>query len=74
VALGALLLAGILWALFGSSGDSPLEPGTAPAVTGVAEIGTALLTDFTIPFELISLVLLAAIVGAVVLAKTRLER
>jgi NADH-quinone oxidoreductase subunit J len=74
VGLGALLLAGILWALSGSSGASWLESGEAPTVTGVAEIGTALLTDFTIPFELVSLVLLAAIVGAVVLAKSRLER
>jgi NADH:ubiquinone oxidoreductase subunit 6 (subunit J) len=32
-----------------------------------------MLTDFAIPFELASIVLLVAIIGAVVLAKKRLE-
>jgi NADH-quinone oxidoreductase subunit J len=39
----------------------------------VREIGAAMLTDFAIPFELASIVLLVAIIGAVVLAKRRLE-
>jgi NADH-quinone oxidoreductase subunit J len=39
----------------------------------VREIGAVLLTDFMIPFELASVVLLVAIIGAVVLAKKRLE-
>jgi NADH-quinone oxidoreductase subunit J len=74
VVLGALLLAGLLWGIFASPEASTPEIAGPPAVSGVAEIGAALLTDFTIPFELISLVLLVAIVGAVVLAKSRLER
>jgi NADH-quinone oxidoreductase subunit J len=75
--LGALFLVGIIWALF-PVGTS-LVPGAADwmaALTptnNVREIGTALLTDFAIPFELASIVLLVAIIGAVVLAKKRLE-
>jgi NADH-quinone oxidoreductase subunit J len=75
--LGALFLIGILWALI------PVGTGLAPAATkwlqtlaptdNVREIGAALLTDFAIPFELASVVLLVAIIGAVVLAKKRLE-
>jgi NADH-quinone oxidoreductase subunit J len=42
-------------------------------VDNVKAIGAALLTDYTIPFELSSVLLLVAIIGAVVLAKKRLE-
>lgn len=41
----------------------PLEP------VRTAEIGTSLFTDFILPFEVISVLLLAALVGAVVLAR-----
>lgn len=67
--LGLLFLAGIVWALFlgGSTTAAQLS------VDNVREIGAALLTDFAVPFELTSLVLLVAIIGAVVLARRRLE-
>jgi NADH-quinone oxidoreductase subunit J len=68
--LAVLLLAGIIWALI------PPEAETVHALTrtdNVREIGAALLTDFAIPFELASVVLLVAIIGAVVLAKKRLD-
>ena len=75
--LGALFLAGIIWVLI------PFGTGLTPAASewahelvrtdNVREIGTALVTDFAIPFELVSIVLLVAIIGAVVLAKKRLE-
>ena len=58
--------------------------GVAPAATRVAAegpnhgalsaIGMALFGPFTLPFEMASLVLLAAIVGAVVLARRRATR
>lgn len=56
-----------------------IEPGPAveraamgnPARGSLAEIGAALFGPFAFPFELVSLVLLAAIVGAVVLARKR---
>ena len=47
----------------------PLPPGFG----GYAHTGRALFTDFVLPFEVTSLLLLAAIVGAVVLAKRRLD-
>lgn len=68
--LGLLLLAGIIWALI------PAETETVHALTrtdNVREIGAALLTRYAIPFELASIVLLVAIVGAVVLAKKKLD-
>ena len=39
----------------------------------VATIGEALFTDFVLPFEVASLLLLAAMIGAVVLAKPKLD-
>ncbi len=59
----------------------PVGAGVAPAAQNVAaeglpqgslaEIGMALFGPFALPFEIASLVLLAAIVGAVVLARRR---
>lgn len=45
---------------------APIEYGT------VRHVGQALFTDWLVPFELVSLLLLVAIIGAVVLAKKRL--
>jgi NADH-quinone oxidoreductase subunit J len=39
----------------------------------IAAVGRALFTDYVFPFEMVSLVLLAAVVGAVVLTKRKLE-
>jgi NADH-quinone oxidoreductase subunit J len=72
--LGLLLIAGVLAAI--------LLPGAGPATAmpelartdNVREIGAAMLTDFAIPFELASVVLLVAIIGAVVLAKKKLAQ
>jgi NADH-quinone oxidoreductase subunit J len=59
------------------------EPGLAssagrtaegePRPVSLTEVGTALFTQFALPFEIASLVLLAAIIGAVVVAKRRKE-
>ena len=70
ILLGALFLAGIIWALI------PVEPEAIPslaAADNARQIGAALMTEFAIPFEMTSIVLLVAIIGAVVLAKKRLE-
>ena len=60
----------------------PLDPDGArsapsaggPLQGGLAEIGMELFGPFALPFEMASLVLLAAIVGAVVLARRRALR
>ena len=58
----------------------PIAAGVAPAAAGteggappgsLAEVGMALFGPFALPFEMASLVLLAAIVGAVLLARRR---
>ena len=70
VLLGALFLAGIVWAIFPAATE---WVGELVPTDNIREIGAAMLTDFVIPFELASIVLLVAIIGAVVLAKKRLE-
>jgi NADH-quinone oxidoreductase subunit J len=56
--------------------EMPLSDGTEPGTTEpttMAQVGEALFGPFALPFELASLVLLAAIVGAVVLARPKVE-
>ncbi len=69
--LAVLLLAGIAWAF--------LRTGQGAAATvnqagSVRAIGAALLTTYVVPFEMSAVLLLVAVVGAIVLAKSRLER
>jgi NADH-quinone oxidoreductase subunit J len=58
--------------------DPALALSTQPPATGgaslgsLSSIGTALFTEYALPFEIVSLVLLAAIVGAVVIAKRKI--
>jgi NADH-quinone oxidoreductase subunit J len=49
----------------------PAAPPGARAPGSLSDIGTVLFTRFALPFEIASLILLAAIVGAVVLARKR---
>lgn len=52
----------------------PEAAGKAPAAgSNVETVGKALYTEYLLPFEVASLVLLVAIVGAIVLAKKRLK-
>lgn len=46
---------------------APAAPGLAS--TSVADIGRTLLTDYLVPFEIASVVLLVAVVGAIVLTR-----
>jgi NADH-quinone oxidoreductase subunit J len=67
--LGALLLAGGLAALL-SNGEPPADPVAATEIFGSPEmLGKSLFTEFVLPFEIASVLLLVAIIGAVVLAK-----
>lgn len=50
---------------------TPLPPSPAPAPTTTTQLARALLDDHLLAFEAVSLLLLAAIVGAVVLARRR---
>ena len=79
-AVGAALLAGVLLLQLGAGAGGPpdlirLPKGTMAAMQRegiVTAIARPLFTDYLIPFEITSILLLAAIVGAVVLAKRKL--
>ncbi|MDP3937353.1 MAG: NADH-quinone oxidoreductase subunit J [Deltaproteobacteria bacterium] len=61
-----------LWQLLSRTPAIPLAPvDEAYGTTG--EMGMLLFSDYLFPFEIVSILILAAIVGAVVLAKRRLD-
>ena len=71
---------GVVFALGGAFAFLQLVPKSLPTVQPIpadfgsyAAVGRALYHDFVLPFEVSSLLLLAAIVGAVVLAKRRIS-
>lgn len=73
-AAAGLALAGLAW-YASSSGralSAPPAPATGVPIGSLSTIGTALFTEFALPFEIVSLILLAAIVGAVVVAKRKI--
>ena len=64
-------------ALVVQSGALQTIPGTAPApsaVPNIQQLGLSLYSTFLVPFEVTSIVLLVAIVGAVVLARGRITQ
>ena len=56
----------LVWALTRSSEPDAFAPG---AVSSVASIGRMLFTDYAFPFEVTSVLILVAMMGAVVLAR-----
>ena len=65
--LAAALFVELTWALTKGGGESGGFPGAA--VTSVAAIGRSLFTDYAFAFEVTSILILVAMVGAVVLAR-----
>jgi len=67
--IGALLAAAfiveLLWALSRITGAGRLDSGAAATVSSVARIGTVLFTDYRFAFEVTSVLILVAMVGAV---------
>jgi NADH-quinone oxidoreductase subunit J len=72
-AAAGLAFVGLAWYASSSglalSVERPVGEGPWPG--SLSAIGTALFTQFALPFEIASLILLAAIVGAVVLARRK---
>jgi NADH-quinone oxidoreductase subunit J len=71
VQIGAALASGAMFLLIGGSlldafGDDPV-PAADPTRTG--DIGQSIFERFVIPFEVVSFVLLAALIGGIVLAR-----
>ena len=80
-AAGGLGFGALAWLALGATFD-PIASEVAPAATQVpgagppgslSEMGMALFGPFALPFEMASLILLAAIVSAVVLARRRAQ-
>jgi NADH-quinone oxidoreductase subunit J len=68
-ALGSLLLFGVLgWIVFNA--NWPQSMGVAPE-DPITLIGQELLSTYVIPFEIASVLLLAALVGAILIARER---
>jgi NADH-quinone oxidoreductase subunit J len=65
--LAAALVVELLWALTRAGGDGGAFP--VAALIGVREIGKSLFTEYAFPFEVTSILILVAMVGAVILAK-----
>jgi NADH-quinone oxidoreductase subunit J len=57
----------LVWALTRAGGESGRFPGAA--VSSVGALGRVLFTDYAFPFEVTSVLILVAMVGAVVLAR-----
>ena len=69
--LAAVIVTGILfYLLFKVIAVHPWVSGNA-AVVSLKDIGNSLLTGYALPFEFISLILLAAMVGAIVIGKVK---
>jgi NADH-quinone oxidoreductase subunit J len=67
---GAALLVLVAWRVMRGAGASP-PAGAVAAPGGVEAIGRLLFTDYLFPFELTSVLLLAAMVGVLLLARRR---
>jgi len=65
--LAAVFVVELVWALTRSGGETGAFP--VASVSSVRAIGRALFTDYAFPFEVTSVLILVAMVGAVVLAK-----
>ncbi|HHT9124707.1 MAG TPA: NADH-quinone oxidoreductase subunit J family protein [Candidatus Brocadiia bacterium] len=72
LALGAssVMLFFLILALAKTNAFSNLHKQDAPSASGgFRELGTEILTTYVLPFELVSLVLLVALIGAIVIAR-----
>jgi NADH-quinone oxidoreductase subunit J len=67
--LGALLLIGLVFV----GGSNPQLPPELTRSDNVVKVGETLFVQYLLPFELVGLLLLIGVVGAVVLGKRKLE-
>ena len=66
-ALAVALIVELVWALTGGGGEAGSFPGAS--VSSVRAIGRSLFTDYAFAFEVTSVLILVAMVGAVLLAR-----
>jgi NADH-quinone oxidoreductase subunit J len=71
--LSLLLVAQLGWALSHTPGVSSAVGEDGPGVSDVGELGKVLFTDYMFAFEVTSILIIVAMVGAVVLARKQIE-
>lgn len=71
LALSSPLLLTTLWAIHQHFGDSTFPTLSANGFGSIKSVGLELYTQFFFPFEIVSILLLVALVGVVTLAKRR---
>jgi NADH-quinone oxidoreductase subunit J len=69
--LASVLLVALVLAVTSYQFDSPLPVGAPEQGYQVAQLGQALLGDYLLPFEIVSVLLLVVMIGAAYLAKAR---
>src|SRR5206468_7144596 len=71
--LGALTFLGMFWLAFWRTGlrlgAAPSPPPLTEAQVSLKGLATALFTDYLLPFEIVGLLLLVAVIGATVAAR-----
>ena len=67
--LAVLLVLQLVWALSRTPGIGEAVGSQAPGVSDVGELGRVLFTDYMFAFEVTSILIIAAMVGAVILAR-----
>jgi NADH-quinone oxidoreductase subunit J len=74
-ALSVFVFVEFIWAVWHMAGrfGMPLKDTSAGPVSSVAAIGRSIFTEYAFPFEATSILILAAMVGAVVLARREQE-
>jgi NADH-quinone oxidoreductase subunit J len=71
--LVAAAVAAVLWAAI--TGNSTLPKAPRPGAASYAyDIGRKMMTDWVVPFEVVSLLLTAAMIGAIVIAMEQINR
>jgi NADH-quinone oxidoreductase subunit J len=65
---GVLFLQVVLLVVYAFSSQGPL-PETPPDFGGPVQVGTELFTKYALPFEVTSIILLVAVIGAIVLTR-----
>ena len=71
--LAVMLVGELGWALMRTPGISDAIGVRSPGVTDVRELGRVLFTDYMFAFEVTSILIIVAMVGAVILARKQTE-
>jgi len=70
-AVALSLFVAVAWAVLTTDGLDPVTPAPMPPVISAADLGRALLHEHVLAFEVVSMLLLATMVGAIVIARRR---